>query len=158
MDGNVVQNKLRARFFGDEGVDFVEISIIGDPNTVIRKVTPEDTRQFERDWENFVSNRVEVDIVGTPLTVIPGLDRNAALGMKLKGVRTLEELAGLDEAAAKSLGMGGLTFWHSARQLVELMELRALKGTMSEPPRRGPGRPPKSVVEATPSVEVVPAE
>lgn len=137
--------KVRAKFFkGETGRDYVEISIISDPNTVIRKVGPEDTIRFSREWEAYSANGGEVEVVGTPLTDVPGIDRNVALGYRLKGVRTAEELAALDEAAAKGLGMGGLTFWNGAKNLIRLRELEALQALAAEAPaKRGPGRPPK---------------
>lgn len=143
-------SKVRAKFFkGESGRDYVEISIVGDPNTVIRKVSPADTVNYAREWESYSTNAGELPIEGTPLTDVPGVDNNAALGLRLKGVRTAEELAGLDEAAAKSLGMGGLTFWNGAKNLIRLRELEAMQAAMEAAPRRG--RPPK---DRTETVEV----
>ncbi len=129
-----LHNKLRAKFFKDDVInrDMVEISIIGDPNTLIQKVDPDHVRQFPREWESYKLGEAEVKVHGIPLTDVPGVDRDAALALKLKGVRVAEELAGLDEAAAKALGMGGLTFWKAAKNLVKLREFEA----MSEAPKR----------------------
>lgn len=141
-DKSNLPNKLRAKFFKDDGSRaYVEITIVGDPNSVIRKVTPEDSHRFPREWAAFEQGNAEAPITGTPLTEIPGVDRDASLNLRLKGVRTAEELAGLDESAAKGLGMGGLTFWKAARNLIRLKELEAA----AEAPRRG--RPPKPDAE-----------
>lgn len=149
--------KLRANFFKDvDGKqDLVEIVIIGDPNTLIRKVTTEHVRRFPREWEAFQSGQTEVKIEGTPLTDVPGLDRSAALAMKLKGVRTAEELAALDEAAATGLGMNMRTFVKAAQNLVKLREFEKaqereekLKALDEDKPRRG--RPPRVETEVSP--------
>lgn len=136
-------SKVRPKFFkGENGRDYVEISIVGDTNTVVRKVGPEDTVRFAREWATYSENGSELPIEGTPLTDVPGIDNNAALGLRLKGVRTAEELAGLDEAAAKAMGMNGVTFWNGAKNLIKLRELEALQAIVAEAPRRG--RPPKA--------------
>jgi len=130
-------SKVRAKFFkGESGRDYVEISIVGDPNTVIRKVSPADTVNYAKEWDAYNANGGELPVVGTPLTEVPGIDANAAVGLRLKGVRTVEELAGLDEAAAKSLGMGGLTFWNTAKQLIRIRELEALQAAVEAAPKR----------------------
>lgn len=143
-------SKVRAKFFkGETGLDYVELSIIGDPNTVIRKVGPADTVRFPKEWEAYSAGNGELPVEGTPLTDIPGIDANVSLGLRLKGVRTAEELAGLDEGAAKALGMGMWTFCQNARNMLKLREMEAMQEMVAAAPRRG--RPPKSdkVDEAT---------
>ncbi len=136
--------KLRATFFKDDvtGRDMVVVKIIGDTSTSIRKVTPEDIMKFPRDWENYQAGNKEVDVGGTALTEVPGVDRNLALALKLKGVRNAEELAALDEAAAKGLGMGIYTMSRTARLLIAAKRTEALDAVVQEAPRRG--RPPKT--------------
>jgi hypothetical protein len=137
-----VQNKVRARFFKDGAFNMVEISIIGDPNTIIRKVRPEDTQRFSADWNAFESGQGEIDPGGTPLTDVPGIDRSLALAFKLKGIRNAEELAALDEAAARALGMGGVTTWQTAKLLMQARQAEQIQTAV----RRG--RPPKAQIEA----------
>lgn len=130
--------KVRAKFFkGETGLDYVEITIVGDPNSVIRKVTPGDVARFAREWAAYAEKNAEIEVSGTPLTEVPGVDVQVATNFRLKGVRTAEELAGLDEAAAKSLGMGGLAFWNAAKMLVKLREMEALQQVVAEAPKRG---------------------
>ena len=143
--------KLRANFFKDvDGKqDLIEIVIIGDPNTLIKKVAPEHVKTFPREWEAYQSGQTEIKIEGTPLTEVPGIDRNLALALKLKGVRTAEELAALDEAAATGLGMNMRTFVSSAKNLVkikayekqEAAQAAMLAAVEEDKPRRG--RSPK---------------
>lgn len=139
--------KLRGKFFKDDvtGRDMIEIRIVGDPSTLISKVQPEHVVKFAREWEAYQQGNTEVDVGGTPLTEVPGIDRNLAMALKLKGVRNAEELAALDEAGSKNLGMGILTASKAAKNLVRMKELEAMQALMAEAPRRGrPPNPPKS--------------
>ena len=135
--------KVRARFFKHEKRDMVEISIIGDPNTVVRRVKPEDTHRFKMDWEAYESGKGEVEVPGTPLTEVPGVDTNQALAYKLRGVRVAEELAALDDAACRGIGMGALTHRNAAQNLLKAKQFDAMQKQMDDKPKRGPGRPPK---------------
>jgi predicted RecB family nuclease len=72
---------------------------------------------------------------------VPGIDKDKAMQLKLKGVRTAEELAALDDAACNAVGMGTLTFRKIARLLLQTKKLEA----EAEMPRRG--RPPKTDAE-----------
>ena len=150
--------KLRANFFKDvDGKqDLVEIVIIGDPNTLIKKVTTDHVKRFSREWEAYQSGQTEVHVEGIPLTDVPGIDRSAALGLKLKGVRTAEELAALDEGAATGLGMNMRTFVNAAKNLVKLREYERLQAVeeklkaleTEDKPRRV--RPPRVETEVSP--------
>lgn len=145
---------LRVTFFkhADGQRDMAEIKIVGDPNSVIKKVTPEVASQFPREWESYMQRQDSVVVEGTPLIEVPGIDRNAAANLKMQGVRVAEELAALDEAQAKALGLGGITFWKAAKNLIKLKQLEAMQSVMEahqakvaaddEPKRRG--RPPKA--------------
>lgn len=148
ITGQPSGSKLRAKFFkSDDGKDYIQITIIGDPCDVIRKVTVEDTQRFPMDWAAYTAGDKDIVVEGTALTEVPGIDRNLSLAYKLKGVRTAEELANLDEIAAKSLGMGGLTTWQAAKNLIKLKQLEALQAVVDAPRR---GRPPKVIEETTP--------
>lgn len=141
-----VANKVRGKFYkGDDGRDYVHITILGDPCDVIHKVRPEHTMQFAAEWAAYQAGEAEVQVDGTPLTDVPGIDKNMALAYRLKGIRTADELAALDEAAAQSLGLGGLTFWKSANLLMKVKKAEALEALAAERPRRG--RPPNPPAE-----------
>jgi hypothetical protein len=138
-------SKLRCKFFRDSDRDYAEVTIIGDPNTLIQKVDEWHVKTFPREWEAYQRDAGEVEVKGTPLTEVPGIDRNAALALKLKGVRVAEELAALDDGAAQGLGMGMMTFIKSARLLLKAKAAEAQLEVIAaaEQIKRGPGRPPK---------------
>lgn len=131
-------SKLRAKFFKDDDtkLDMVEISWIGEGQTLIRKATPQDVARFPLEWQAHEAGKGEIEIKGTPLTEVPGIDKGLAMALRLKGVRTAEELAGLDEAAAKGLGMGIYTFGKAARNLLAAKKLEALEALQAEAPKR----------------------
>jgi hypothetical protein len=139
-------NKLRAKFFRDEEAnrDMIEIKIIGDPNTLIRKVSPQDVERWPNEWSGYQAGKAEIEVKGTSLMEVPGIDKGRALAFKLQGVRTAEELAGLDEAAAKGLGLGTWTLVRVAKAFLAERRLEALEAMAADAPKRGPGRPPKT--------------
>lgn len=134
--------KVRASFFKDEaGRDMVELKIVGDPNTFIRKVGPKDVEHWPAEWASYQGGQAMVDVGGTPLTDVPGITRDISTALRLKGVRNVEELAALDDAACKALGMQGIPWRRAAGLVLKERELEELKAMREE--RRGPGRPPK---------------
>jgi hypothetical protein len=139
----VVSRKTRAKFFKDElGRAMVHISAIGDPCDIIQKVEPRHITRFPQEWAAYEQGQSEPEIVGTPLMEVPGMVKDKAMQLKLKGVRTAEELAALDDAACNAVGMGTLTFRKIARLLIQSKKLEAEAEMM---PRRG--RPPKTDAE-----------
>jgi hypothetical protein len=144
-------SKLRVKFFKDGGRDYAETTIIGDPNTLIEKVNEWHVKTFPREWEAFQRDGGEVHVQGTPLTEVPGIDRNVALSLKLKGVRVAEELAALDDGAAQGLGMGMQTFIKAAKLLMKAKAAEAQLEVIAaaETIKRGPGRPPKVDTQAS---------
>lgn len=137
--------KVRAHFFKDDrGRSMVELKVVGDPNTLIRKVIPTDLDTWPVEWAAFNSGQEMVDVGGTPLTEVPGITRDLATAFRLKGVRNVEELAVLDDAGTRALGMQGLAFRRSAQLILKEKEFEAMKALTAEM-KRGPGRPPKVV-------------
>lgn len=141
---NDTPNPQRPTFFFDpaRNCDMVEVTSITDTkSTVIKKVTPEVVAQFQKEWDAYKAGRPSDDIGGTPLTEVPGLERNAILMLSLKGIRNAEELAGLTDSMAQQLGMGVLNMSRTARLLINSKKYEALDDATT--PKRGPGRPRK---------------
>lgn len=140
-------NVQRPTFFFDvvKNCDMVEIRSITDTKcTVIKKVTPDVVEQFAKEWQSYKDGRPVDDIGGTPLTEVPGLERNAIVMLGLKGIRNAEELAALSDSMAQQLGMGVLSWCRTARLLVKSKQYDALEDATA--PKRGPGRPRKEEV------------
>jgi hypothetical protein len=109
---------VRAEFFKHNDKDFVRISIVGDPSIFEGRATQEHIQRFPKAWDAYRQGIAEAEPEGTPLTEVPGLTAEQARAYKAKGVRTAEELAGLSDIAAKSLGMRALTLRKAAQNLV----------------------------------------
>lgn len=123
-------SNVRARFFKDDDRNMVEIKIVGDPNDLIQRVTPEHINRYPEAWAAFQAGQDNIDYGGTPLTDVPGIDRNLAMSMKLKNVHNAEMLADLSDAAANSLGIGGQTFRRAAQLLIKANKADALEATV----------------------------
>lgn len=110
---------VRAKFFKDGERDLVEIKIAGQEDTVIEKVNPQHLADYPREWEAYQRNEKDVDYGGTPLTEVPGMSEQAAVGYKLKGIHNAEMLAEASDGVISRLGMGALAFRKSAQNLVD---------------------------------------
>ena len=60
-------SNLRANFFDTDGTDFVEISIVGDPNTIIHKVQDTHKEQFAADWKHTRARVISLRKLKEPL-------------------------------------------------------------------------------------------
>lgn len=150
---------VRAKFFKDGDFDRVEISIVGDPNTFIKKVEPSDIKQFPLEWESYRAGEREVEYGGTPLTDVPGVDPGKSVAYKLKGVHNAEMLAELTDAGCRNMGLGALSDRRGAQLLLKANEHDRLKAAapvvvaMPADQRRGPGRPPKAKTDETAPIQ-----
>ena len=148
---------VRATFFRDGEFDKVELKIVGDPNTFITKVRPQDIDQFPREWAAYKANQKAVDYGGTDLTEIPGMTPQMATAFKLQGIHNVEMFAALSDAAATGLGMGGITIRNTAQLLLKAKGIAVNEKTfeskseavVNEAVKRR-GRPPKAKPEEIP--------
>ena len=133
---------VRARFYQHNGKDFVELKIVGDPNTLMTRAMPEHVAQFPNEWRAYQEGKDEPEVVGTPLEDIPGVNGDMAMAYRLKGVRTAEEFAALNDTAIRTFGTGALTLRQAAQHMLDAKAFR--ESQESAPKRRG--RPPKKEV------------
>lgn len=111
-------SNLRAKFWNERNSDWIEIKIIGDDSTVIRKVQPQDKKNFEAEWRAFKGSE-EVEVKGTPLTDVKGIGEALAEKLIHNGIRTAEELAETpDGALPKAVGMGAYSIRKEAKKLI----------------------------------------
>ena len=111
-------SNVRAMFYNENKVDYVEISIIGDPSTVVRKVTEQDKQRFKSDWDGY-KKAEEVVVKGMPLTDVKGIGPQLAKKLERNGIRTAEELAETpDGALPRAVGMGGMTIRKEAQSMM----------------------------------------
>ena len=119
-------SNVRAMFYNENKVDYVEISIIGDPSTVVRKVTEQDKQRFKSDWDGY-KKAEEVVVEGMPLTDVKGIGKQLAKKLESNGIRTAEELAETpDGALPLAVGMGGMTIRKEAQSMLSSKKQKAL--------------------------------
>mgnify|MGYP003625341950 CR=1 FL=1 len=116
-------SNVRAMFYKENKVDYVEISIIGDPSTVVRKVTEQDKQRFKSDWDGYKKSE-DVIVEGIPLTDVKGIGKQLAKKLESNGIRTAEELA--DGALPLAVGMGGMTIRKEAQSMLSSKKQEAL--------------------------------
>ena len=124
-------SNLRTRFWNDKGHDWIEISIVGDPATVSRKVTDADKARFDVDWKAY-RNASKVEIKGTPLTAILGVGPVLEKRLIASGVRTVEELAEVpDGSLPRGVGMGGFAVRKKAQEVIRNQRKEAIDRTVA---------------------------
>jgi len=124
-------SNLRARFFHENKSDWIEITIIGDTATVVRKVQPKDRVDFKPDWQAY-KGAEELEVKGTPLTDVKGIGEALAKKLTTNGIRTAEELAETsDGALPKAVGMGAYTIRKEAQKLLGRLHDEALERTIA---------------------------
>lgn len=125
-------SNLRAKFWNERNSDWVEISIIGDPSTVVRKVQPQDIENFPQEYEAFKKKKPEPEAKGTPLTDVKGIGETLAKKLRANGIRTAEELAETpDGALPKAVGMGAYEIRKEAQRLLSGRREEAIERTIA---------------------------
>lgn len=115
---------IRPKFMREGNQDFIEISIIGDPNIYRGKVTDEHRQKFPAEWEAYKSGR-PLAVKGQALTELPDINEALAKAFGERGIRTLEELAHLSDAAIQRTGIiGAINFRKAAREKLGLSSER----------------------------------
>lgn len=108
-----------------EDRDFVEILIPGDRRSQVHEpVTAEHQQRWPAEWKAFQEGR-EAPLEGTPLTSWPPINRARAEELAYFNVRTVEQLAAIDDAKLANLGMGARELRGTAQKFLEA----AAKGT-----------------------------
>lgn len=113
---------IRIHIYKDEekGLDLVEKKLIGDPNTVIYKmsqVEEEIKRDFPAEYNAYYKKK-KVAPKGTPLTELKMLNRNKRTFFSTEGITTLEQLSDLSDGACHGLGKDVLDCRKAAKEFL----------------------------------------
>ena len=116
-------SNLRANFFkSEDGIDMVELSIIGDPNSVIHKVesrAKEFEKNFPREWSEFYKDKSPAKTIKTTnLDILECMSKRKIDALKLEGVECVEQLAELSDGACHGLGKGTLDYRKEAKEFL----------------------------------------
>ncbi len=120
-------------------VPWVEIKVPGEQDTMrgpvhlIAKQGPEkDPRlRFPSAWAAFQRDSSTEGIVGTPLTEVPWLGKGEVETLRYAGIRTLENLAGVNDSAVSGLP-GGIAMRQKAQAMLTAAKDSAPLQKMSE--------------------------
>jgi hypothetical protein len=120
MAGNV-----RIQIYKDEekGYDLVEKKLIGDPNTVIYKmsqVEEEIKRDFPEEYNNYYKKK-KVELKGTSLSKLKMLNKNKRTFFEIEGITTIEQLSDLSDGACHGLGKDVLDCRKAAKEFLAKM-------------------------------------
>lgn len=86
--------------------DFVMIICPGQPKSEVhREVREQDKKEYRGEWDAYKDGK-EQRLSGTPVELLPGLDKGRADSLKAIYVYTIEQLAEASEPACRAIGMG----------------------------------------------------
>ena len=89
-----------------EDREYVEIMVKGqDKQVFTREAKEEDKIRFPNAYMAFKLGK-EVPVTGTPIGNLPGIEPSRVEMLKLLGIRTIEDMAGLGEEGLNRVGMG----------------------------------------------------
>ena len=103
-----------------EDREVVEIRIPGDMKTVVtHKVSQKHIDRWPEHYKAFKEG-LDAPVDGYPLTEYAALTASKVAELKYLNIRTVEELAGLNDSLISRLGMGGREMVQKAKAFVEV--------------------------------------
>ena len=99
-------------------VEWVELFIVGDKYTKpSRKVSEEDKMRWPDKYKAFIEGR-EMPLKGTAIDQWNTISRSRAADLKSMHIRTVEDLAALDDSAIQRIGMGAREMVAKAKSFI----------------------------------------
>lgn len=115
---NEFLSRQQGRLVQDKEV-FIEIIAPGqDKGVTHREAKEEDTRRWPNQWNAFISGQEQV-VDGTPLETCAFLDQGQVNVLRSINVRTLEQLADLDDVGLQKIGMGARDMQRQAKYFLQ---------------------------------------
>jgi hypothetical protein len=130
---NNFQSKQEGKEVG-EYRDYVMIICPGQPKSEVhREVRDSDKREYRNEWAAYKEGK-EQRISGTPVELLPGLDKSRADSLKTIYIYTIEQLAEVSESAKHAMGMGANDLVNRAKGYLQKnsAEVAALKQENTE--------------------------
>lgn len=98
---------------------YIKIRVKGQTDIVDRPINiDKDIARFDNAWRVFEGQQVEQE-EGTPLNKLAGINAGAMVKLNARGIRTIEDLAGVSDAIISSSGIGMLNFKRAAERWME---------------------------------------
>tara|TARA_R100001377_G_scaffold3843_1_gene2213 strand:- start:965 stop:1366 length:402 start_codon:yes stop_codon:yes gene_type:complete len=115
-------SNLRATFSKNEdNRDVAEITIIGDPNTMIYYVKDHSERlkkDFPNEWAVYFKEKNIKKIKETDLSILECMSVNKIKALELEGITSVEQLSELSDGACHGLGKGTLDYRKEAKAFI----------------------------------------
>jgi hypothetical protein len=130
---NEAQSKEAGRPVFDT-VDWCEIRVLSERDTIsgpVHKMSPDPRQRFPEAWAQYQRDKSSEGLVGTPLREVAWLGRGEVETLKHAGIKTLEQLAGINDANVTFMP-GGIGLRQKARDMVKAAKDAAPVQAMSE--------------------------
>lgn len=152
-------------------VPHVRLVTPGDRNNQPVFIATDDHKQkYRQAWRAFEENDFK-NVVGTPLSMLPGLAQSQAKEAEYFNVHTIEQMAEVSDSAIMNMGIGFRDVRERSKAYLSSSDQRAVEAELREqnaslqaqidemralmvgeaalsddsaPEKRGPGRPPKA--------------
>lgn len=101
-------------------IPFIRIQHPGDRNNVLEvAVTDHYKEKFAREWREFES-RGQNEVVGMPLSQWPQITKSQVKEAEYFGIRTVEQLAAVNDGAIQKIGMGWRELRNKAQAYLDI--------------------------------------
>lgn len=114
--------------------DFVMIICPGQPKSEFHsKATEDHKREHPQEWAAYIAGK-EQRLSGTPIDLLPGLERGRADSLKAIYIHSIEQLAEANETAKHNIGMGAGDLVQRAKAYLQKnsAEVAALKEQLAQ--------------------------
>lgn len=99
--------------------EFCEIRIKGQPKQVVNElVTPEHIQKYPVAYAHFRAKK-EIPVVGTPIEQLPGVGPSMIAQLKTMSVRSIEDMAKMNDAGLQSIGNGASSMQKTAKAFLD---------------------------------------
>lgn len=108
-------------------VPWCEIRVLGEPDTVsgpVHRMHPDPRLEYATAWEHFQRNNATEGIIGTPLNKVAWLEAGEVETLRGAGIRTLENLASVSDAAITRIP-GGIAMRKRANDMLAAAKAEA---------------------------------
>jgi hypothetical protein len=142
----VSAHQQQARFYNENGIDYVEVKFTGSKDAPVFKVRPDHMAKYRDAWNAYCDGTPLKKRDGIPLTALNGVDAQLAEKYVQMNVHSVEELAVLSDAQCQALGHGTLNLRRQANERIGLLREQKLESDR------------KKISDLSASIGAVPAE
>jgi hypothetical protein len=114
---DTIESQKRGRPW-NKNVEYVRIQIPGEKDYNDRPATEMDHARFPRQYQAYLTGQKPIPS-GTPIDVLFPQNPEIPLNLHGLGVHTVEQLAGLTEHGAQTIGMGATQWRNKAKQFLD---------------------------------------